>query len=40
MPSCPACKGRLISSVVNFGDPLVERVKELLGQRSHSSGPH
>jgi NAD-dependent SIR2 family protein deacetylase len=24
-PYCPACKGRLISSVVNFGDPLPAR---------------
>ncbi|MGK3985621.1 Sir2 family NAD-dependent protein deacetylase [Sorangium sp. So ce136] len=24
-PPCPACGGRLISSVVNFGDPLPER---------------
>jgi mono-ADP-ribosyltransferase sirtuin 6 len=24
-PSCPACRGRLISSVVNFGDPLPEK---------------
>ena len=25
-PKCPYCKGRLISSVVNFGDPLPEKV--------------
>jgi len=24
-PTCPACKGRLISAVVNFGDPLPEK---------------
>jgi NAD-dependent SIR2 family protein deacetylase len=24
-PACPACKGRLISAVVNFGDPLPEK---------------
>ncbi|MHA1370238.1 MAG: Sir2 family NAD-dependent protein deacetylase, partial [Promethearchaeota archaeon] len=24
-PRCPACNGRLISSVVNFGDPLPEK---------------
>jgi len=24
-PACPNCKGRLISAVVNFGDPLPER---------------
>ncbi|MGE3853958.1 MAG: NAD-dependent deacetylase [Planctomycetota bacterium] len=24
-PPCPACDGRLISSIVNFGDPLPER---------------
>lgn len=33
-PSCPACKGRLISSVVNFGDPLPE--KELMLSAEHS----
>ncbi len=33
-PSCPACKGRLISSVVNFGDPLPE--KELMLAAEHS----
>jgi NAD-dependent SIR2 family protein deacetylase len=33
-PSCPSCKGRLISSVVNFGDPLPE--KELMLAAEHS----
>jgi NAD-dependent SIR2 family protein deacetylase len=33
-PSCPACGGRLISSVVNFGDPLPE--KELLQAVEHA----
>lgn len=33
-PSCPACEGRLISSVVNFGDPLPE--KELMLAAEHS----
>jgi NAD-dependent SIR2 family protein deacetylase len=33
-PSCPACNGRLISSVVNFGDPLPE--KELLLAAEHA----
>lgn len=28
-PICPACGGRLISSVVNFGDPLPQREYEL-----------
>jgi NAD-dependent deacetylase len=35
-PSCPHCSGRLISSVVNFGDPLPER--ELLLAFEHSLG--
>jgi NAD-dependent SIR2 family protein deacetylase len=34
-PSCPACEGRLISSVVNFGDPLPE--KELMLAADHAS---
>lgn len=34
-PICPACGGRLISSVVNFGDPLPE--KELMLAADHAS---
>jgi NAD-dependent SIR2 family protein deacetylase len=34
-PPCPACGGRLISSVVNFGDPLPE--KELRLAAEHAS---
>ena len=33
-PSCPQCGGRLISSVVNFGDPLPERELVLAGQHA------
>lgn len=33
-PDCPKCKGRLISSVVNFGDPLP--VRELTEAFEHS----
>jgi NAD-dependent SIR2 family protein deacetylase len=33
-PACPACEGRLISSVVNFGDPLPE--KELMLAADHA----
>jgi NAD-dependent SIR2 family protein deacetylase len=33
-PVCPACGGRLISSVVNFGDPLPE--KELMQSAEHA----
>ena len=33
-PSCPDCGGRLISSVVNFGDPLPERELVLAGQHA------
>ena len=33
-PRCPACAGRLISSVVNFGDPLPE--KELALSAEHA----
>ncbi|HEX8456404.1 MAG TPA: Sir2 family NAD-dependent protein deacetylase [Pyrinomonadaceae bacterium] len=33
-PACPACGGRLISSVVNFGDPLPE--KELMLAAEHA----
>src|SRR4051812_1240501 len=35
-PSCPDCGGRLISSVVNFGDPLPER--ELALTADHARG--
>jgi NAD-dependent SIR2 family protein deacetylase len=35
-PSCPACGGRLISSVVNFGDPLPERELRLAAE--HAAG--
>ena len=34
-PTCPACGGRLISSVVNFGDPLPK--KELMLAAEHAS---
>ena len=34
-PRCPTCRGRLISSVVNFGDPLPE--KELMLAAEHAS---
>ncbi|HEY0158058.1 MAG TPA: Sir2 family NAD-dependent protein deacetylase [Thermoanaerobaculia bacterium] len=34
-PPCPACGGRLISSVVNFGDPLP--LKEIELSRRHAS---
>jgi NAD-dependent SIR2 family protein deacetylase len=33
-PACPRCRGRLISSVVNFGDPLPER--DLEAARLHA----
>jgi NAD-dependent deacetylase len=33
-PKCPKCRGRLISSVVNFGDPLPTR--ELTEARNHA----
>ncbi|HEV2915337.1 MAG TPA: Sir2 family NAD-dependent protein deacetylase [Pyrinomonadaceae bacterium] len=33
-PACPACAGRLISSVVNFGDPLPK--KELMLAADHA----
>ncbi len=33
-PTCPECGGRLISSVVNFGDPLPE--KELMQSAEHA----
>src|SRR3712207_9358505 len=28
-PTCPACDGQLVSSVVNFGDPLPQREYEM-----------
>jgi len=33
-PCCPACKGRIISSVINFGDPMPETEMELA--KAHS----
>ena len=33
-PACPACAGRLISSVVNFGDPLPEKELILAADRA------
>ena len=33
-PPCPGCGGRLISSVVNFGDPLPERELTLAGRHA------
>jgi NAD-dependent deacetylase len=33
-PACSACGGRLISSVVNFGDPLPEKESELADQHA------
>ncbi len=33
-PACPACGGRLISSVVNFGDPLPERELSLAAEHA------
>jgi NAD-dependent deacetylase len=33
-PACPACKGRLISAVVNFGDPLPEKELTLADQHA------
>jgi NAD-dependent deacetylase len=33
-PACPACGGRLISSVVNFGDPLPERELRLAAEHA------
>jgi NAD-dependent deacetylase len=35
-PACAACGGRLISSVVNFGDPLPQREYELAEQHARS----
>ena len=34
-PACPACGGRLGSSVVNFGDPLPQRELELAERHAH-----
>lgn len=34
-PACPQCRGRLISSVVNFGDPLP--FKEIEQSRTHAA---
>src|SRR5918994_318757 len=34
-PACAACGGRLISSVVNFGDPLPQKELELADQNAH-----
>ncbi|HLL54257.1 MAG TPA: Sir2 family NAD-dependent protein deacetylase [Myxococcaceae bacterium] len=36
-PACPGCSGRLISSVVNFGDPLPERELDLAFEHSERS---
>jgi NAD-dependent SIR2 family protein deacetylase len=33
-PYCPACGGRLVSSVVNFGDPLPERELRLAAEHA------
>jgi NAD-dependent SIR2 family protein deacetylase len=33
-PACAACSGRLISSVVNFGDPLPQKELALAGQHA------
>ncbi len=33
-PVCPACGGRLVSSVVNFGDPLPERELRLAAEHA------
>ncbi len=35
-PACPACGGRLISSVVNFGDPLPEQELALAEQHARA----
>lgn len=35
-PTCPKCGGRLISSVVNFGDPMPEREMEQAIQHSRA----
>jgi NAD-dependent SIR2 family protein deacetylase len=36
-PTCPRCEGRLISSVVNFGDPLPERELRLAYEHSQAA---
>jgi len=36
-PRCPKCGGRLISSVVNFGDPMPEKELELAAQHTQNS---
>ncbi len=36
-PSCPECHGRLISSIVNFGDPLPKRELELADEHTRLS---
>jgi NAD-dependent deacetylase len=36
-PKCPACKGRIISSIVNFGDPLPEEELETAFEHSRKS---
>jgi NAD-dependent deacetylase len=36
-PACGACGGRLISSVVNFGDPLPRKELALAGQHARGS---
>jgi mono-ADP-ribosyltransferase sirtuin 6 len=36
-PSCPACGGRLISSIVNFDDPMPEREMALAYEHSEAS---
>ena len=35
-PKCPECRGRLISSVVNFGDPMPEREIDLSIEHSRN----
>ncbi|PLS79594.1 MAG: hypothetical protein CYG59_12450, partial [Chloroflexi bacterium] len=35
-PACPACGGRLISSVVNFGDPLPQKELALAEQHART----
>ena len=36
-PACPQCGGRLISSVVNFGDPMPQKEMELAAHHALSS---
>jgi NAD-dependent SIR2 family protein deacetylase len=36
-PACPACRGRLISSVVNFGDPMPERELTLSAEHAEQA---